>query len=205
MNRRKFFDVNADRWDGMMPRGLVSRVEKKIAPLFGVKKSERVLDVGSGTGILLPFLRKAAGPGGKIVALDYSSRMLEKAREKFGDGFTYVCANAERMPFRNGSFNRVICFSAFPHFPRKLKVMRELKRVLKAGGKLIVAHADTRETLNKRHTQIGGAVRRDLIPEDSRMIKLLARAGFEDAFVREGKNFYIAGGVKPFRRGSAKI
>lgn len=50
MNRKQFFDMHAHKWDSFVTKGLVKRIEKDIVPLFKIKKSDAILDVGSGTG-----------------------------------------------------------------------------------------------------------------------------------------------------------
>ena len=125
------------------------------------------------TGILLPFLHKAVGKKGRIVALDYSAPMLEKAKNKYGNDFEYVCADAAKTPFEDASFDIVICFSVFPHFPNKFKVLKEQFRILKPTGRLIIAHADNRKTINSFHSKVGGPVARDHMPNNEDMKSLL--------------------------------
>lgn len=142
--------------------------------------------------MLLPFLRKAVGKRARLVALDYSALMLEKAKKKYGNDFEYVCADAEETPFENASFDVVICFSVFPHFPRKAKALQELFRILKPGGSLIIAHADARETINSFHSKVGGPVAHDHMPDNPKMKALLHKAGFARNIIEERKDCYIA-------------
>jgi manganese/iron transport system permease protein len=191
MNRRQFFDMHAARWDAMVPQDMSARIERDLVPRFGLARAGRVLDVGSGTGILLPLLRTAVGDEGKVVALDYSAPMLKKAEEKYGNRFTYVCADAGNIPFPNGYFDAVLCFSVFPHFPRKGPVLKEFRRVLRDGGRLIIAHADSRETINAFHRKAGGPVRRDLLPDTGKMRSLLKSAGFQKVVINDEKDAYL--------------
>ena len=85
-------------------------------------------------------------------------------------------------------------FSVFPHFPDKSKVLKELYRILKTGGRLIVAHADVKETINAYHHGVGGPVAHDFMPENGEMTKLLEKAGFKNNKIKEGKDCYIAYG-----------
>ncbi|MCB4791453.1 MAG: class I SAM-dependent methyltransferase [Elusimicrobia bacterium] len=97
MDKRKaFFDMHAEKWDTFIKGDLVKRIKNDIIPLFKIKKGDVILDVGCGTGILLPFLKTKAGKPGEITALDYSRKMIDKTKEKYGDNFKYVCASAER-------------------------------------------------------------------------------------------------------------
>ncbi len=196
MNRRQFFEMHAEKWDASITKDLLMKIEKKVIPLFVIKKADRILDIGSGTGILLPFLKKAAGKKGEIVALDYSSRMLEKAKEKYGNKYQYVHANAENIPFPDAYFDKVICLAVFPHFPHKLKVLREIRRVMKKGGQLIIAHTDHRKTINVFHRKVGGPVGHDHMPDNRNMLMLMKRAGFNGRKIEEGRDWYLAFGKR---------
>lgn len=191
-NRRHFFDRHADAWDTYAPDGFIERVEKEIVPLFGIQPSEQVLDVGCGTGIILPFLKKAVGKNGSVVALDFSGRMLRKAAEKYGDSFTYVRANAHEMPFPRASFDTVVCFSVFPHFIDKAKALLECARVLKPGGKIVIAHADSLATINNHHRKVGTIVAHDRIPGREEMMRCMVAAGFMRILIDEGARHYLA-------------
>ncbi|MBN1823049.1 MAG: metal ABC transporter permease [Endomicrobiales bacterium] len=191
MNRKQFFDMHAHKWDSYVTKEVVKRIEKDVIPALKVKKGESILDVGCGTGILLTYLRKAAGSESRITALDYSKPMIDKAREKHGAGFKYICADAGRTGLKGESFDLAVCFSVFPHFPDKLRVMREMFRVLRSGGRLIVAHADTKETINAHHHGVGGPVAHDIMPGNDEMIALLQKAGFKNSKIQEDQNCYL--------------
>jgi len=196
MNRKQFFDTHAEKWDSYVPKNLVKKIENKVLPFFKIKKSDKILDVGSGTGILLPILKKKAGKYGEITALDYSGKMLEQARKKFGNSFRYIRANAKKTPFRNNYFDKVICFSVFPHFVNKKRLLKEVYRILKKNGRLVIAHADTREAINLRHSQIKGPVHMDFMFDNDKMKGLLKQSGFNEIVIKEGRNYYAAVAIK---------
>ncbi|WP_256218700.1 class I SAM-dependent methyltransferase [Neomoorella thermoacetica] len=58
------------------------------------------------------------------------------------------------MPYPDATFDEVICNSAFPHFPHKLKALKEMARVLKTGGRVIICHTAARETINNLHKSL---------------------------------------------------
>jgi len=196
MNRKQFFDMHAHKWDSFVTDDLLKRIGRDIIPALNIRERESILDVGSGTGILLPYLRKVAGKESRIVALDYSQAMIEKAKEKYGINYEYVCADAGKTGLEEQSFDVVVCFSVFPHFSDKRKVLKELYRILKPGGRLIVAHADVKETINAFHHGVGGPVAHDFMPENDEMTKLLEKAGFKNNQINEGKDYYIAYGYR---------
>ena len=81
----------------MLELGIKDRKENPeilsfLVTLMGLSAGDTVLDAGSGTGILLPYLHRAVTGTGRIEELDYSHRMLEQARQKFASvpGVTYT-------------------------------------------------------------------------------------------------------------------
>jgi ubiquinone/menaquinone biosynthesis C-methylase UbiE len=195
MDRKEFFNRHSKEWDGHQTA--TPEQVKKIVPMFKVAPGSSVLDAGSGTGILLPYLREAAGKGAKITALDISDDMLKKAREKFGAQFEYALESIEEMSFKDFSFDRVICFSCFPHVVDKQKAFREAFRVLRKGGMMFVAHACSREHINTFHHGIEGPVKGDRLPENSAMERMFKNAGFTDVEILNTDTHYIASGIKP--------
>ncbi|KPK81380.1 MAG: hypothetical protein AMS25_06245 [Gemmatimonas sp. SM23_52] len=86
-----------------------------LADRTALRPGDRVLDLCTGTGATLPALARRAGESGLVVGLDFSRGMLEQARRKVAGtpGVVLVLADAELLPFRDGSFNAVSCSYAF--------------------------------------------------------------------------------------------
>ena len=195
MNHREYFDKQAKYWDSKMKVDL--RTLQRVVGAAGIKEKDMVLDVGTGTGILLPSLSKATGKEGKVFALDISGEMLVKARsKKISENIRYIQADVEQFPFFNEIFSHVICFAAFPHFLNKRKALAEISRVLRKGGKLVIAHAAGRETINARHRELGGILAEDQIPEEEKMKKLFRDANFFKLKIVDEADFYMAEGLK---------
>ncbi len=190
---RAFFDGLADTWNAVVDpvkvRDMVSGV--------GIERGCTVLDVGSGTGVLIPFLLNAVGPEGKIYALDISPAMLERSKAKGFPNVEYVCAPVEKMPFSDGCFDAVLCFNSFPHFIEQATAVREMARVLVDGGRLVIAHLLSREALNECHSHLGGAIAHDLLPDDATMMSLVESAGLAGATIADGSSGYMLTAVKP--------
>jgi len=191
----EFFDKHAFSWDDGRSTKEIDRLKKIIKKLC-IQKTEQILDMGCGTGILLPILLKETGETGRITGLDISSKMLKKAEKKFGTLFRYIHASAEDIPFNDFSFSRVICYSSFPHFTDKENAMRELSRVLLCGGKLHIIHTSSRNEINSLHNNIGEPVKNDKIPSIEIMSKYFKKAGFTDIDIRDKKKYYLASGTK---------
>ena len=105
--------------------------------LLRLPTSGRLLDAGGGTARVSAPLRPLVGD---LVVSDLSKRMLAKARRK--GGLLPVRAHAERLPFPDGSFDRVLVVDALHHFCDQREAIADLVRVLKPGGRLVIEELD---------------------------------------------------------------
>jgi 2-polyprenyl-3-methyl-5-hydroxy-6-metoxy-1,4-benzoquinol methylase len=98
----------------------------------------RILDLGAGGGWASDWLQRL---GFSVVATDLSSDLLEIACHRLTEsGKAHVaCADAETLPFRTSSFDRVLCMNTMHHLPHSGKVLREIARVLNADGRAVFA------------------------------------------------------------------
>jgi arsenite methyltransferase len=104
---------------------------------------ERVLDLGSGAGTDSLIAAQMVGPGGHVTGIDMTPQMLAKARaaatELGADNVEFVEAEAEQLPFPDGSFDVVISNGVIDLIPDKDAVFSELFRVLAPGGRMQIA------------------------------------------------------------------
>ena len=192
MNHREYFNQLAGKWDKMTPEETRARLPQMIDYL-AIKPGDTILDVGGGTGILLPLLYKAAGGGGKIVSLDIAEEMLKQARNNGHQGnIDFIHADVAAIPLSGEAFDLVICYSCFPHFPDKLKALAEMARVLRNRGRLAICHTANRQTINELHKSIGNAVGNDTIPDEATMREMLAASGLKTIEVRDEYHRYLA-------------
>lgn len=195
--RARFFDERAVDWEAMC---YPAPVRERLWPMvegFGLPVGGHVLDMGTGPGTLIPFLRRAIGPEGHITAFDASPGMVEVARGKcLDDRTTVVCTSALDMPFQSESFDAVVCFAAFPHFTDKPLALREMARVAKGGTWIIIAHLLGRAQLAAHHGT-HPAVEHDHLPQNATMRELFTQAGLPVPEVTDLENYYEARARKP--------
>lgn len=195
MDRKNFFNKEAQKWEKEHQHEKEQSKLRKLFPYFPVGKGDRVLDAGCGTGRLIPYLKKSAGPTGQIVEMDFAKKMLDIAHEKYSDSKIYfVQSDAQHIPFTENSFDVVICFALLAHIPNKQKALKEFKRILKPDGPLVIAHNMSREELNTFHKKVKGPVTQDLLPEQKEMEELFIKAGFQNFFIKDKPSLYIARG-----------
>ncbi len=111
-----------------------------VEPDAFVDEGDRVLDVGCGEG---RHAHAAAFAGGAVVGIDLDRDRVEAARgdreASSGDGPDFLCGDALRLPFPDGSFDAVICAEVLEHLPDFRGAIAELSRVLVRGGSLAVS------------------------------------------------------------------
>ena len=111
--------------------------------LVPIQKGWKVLDLGSGAGIDVFMAAKRVGESGHVTGLDMTDEMLEKARANAATGgfknVSFVKGEIETMPFEDNSFDLVISNCVINLVPDKAQAYREIRRVLKPGGKFAIA------------------------------------------------------------------
>ena len=141
-----------EAWAGTYDRSLLNRfmfqpsyrmfLEELYAWRKDLNQPFDLLDVGCGTGTFDGML--AASPlKARVMGLDYTPAMCKVASEKAqavggADRLRFAAADSEHLPFAAGSFDAVTCSNSFHHYPHQDKVVREMRRVLRPGGRLML-------------------------------------------------------------------
>jgi demethylmenaquinone methyltransferase / 2-methoxy-6-polyprenyl-1,4-benzoquinol methylase len=140
----RVFDSVASRYDIMndvMSAGLHRVWKAMTISQANVRPGQRVLDVASGTGDLALAFAKKVGRQGKVVMSDINESMLQRGRNRLIDeGYPVqaVVCNAEQLPFPDAEFDLVTVAFGLRNMTDKPAALRQMHRVLKPGGKLMV-------------------------------------------------------------------
>jgi ubiquinone/menaquinone biosynthesis C-methylase UbiE len=106
---------------------------------FDLRGARRILDVGSGAGQIAKHLLKHADPSAEIVCSDLSHEMLRRARNRLKSSRPrFVVADLTRLPFADGSFDRVTCGYVLEHLPDARLGLAELSRVMQPGARMLL-------------------------------------------------------------------
>ncbi|HYV15240.1 MAG TPA: bifunctional demethylmenaquinone methyltransferase/2-methoxy-6-polyprenyl-1,4-benzoquinol methylase UbiE [Conexibacter sp.] len=145
---RAMFDGIAriyDRLNSVMTAGLHHRWRERAADLAQLAPGARALDVACGTGDFALELARRVGPGGEVVACDFSERMLELARAKAADVPTIRVewANALELPYADDTFAAATVGFGVRNFSDLERGLSELARVVRPGGRVVVLEMTT--------------------------------------------------------------
>src|SRR5215813_727034 len=137
----KAVDASAyDRWTGRWSRLFVPAVLAAAA----VEPRYRVLDVSTGTGEAARMALSLVGTEGVVVGADISPAMLTSARaELFGSSFLPVAADGQALPFRDSSFDAVVCQLGLQFVPDPARGVGEFRRILRKDGRVAICVIST--------------------------------------------------------------
>ncbi len=106
---------------------------------FDVRGCKSILDAGCGNGRYSLYLLRHADPDARLTAFDLSVNMLARARRRLaGDRVTFAAADLTRLPYPDAAFDAVVCGWVLEHLPDPRPGLRELARVMRSGGKLLL-------------------------------------------------------------------
>ena len=138
---REYFESVAHKWDEMRRLFFGEGVRKAAIAAAGISRSSIVADVGIGTGFIA---EGALAEGARVIGVDSSDGMLAEAQKRFAEEtFEARLGDVESLPLSTGEVDVVFANMVLHHAPHPPRAIREMARVLKAGGRLIITDADT--------------------------------------------------------------
>jgi len=165
--------------------------------MASLKEGENVLDLGSGAGFDCFLASKKVGKGGKVIGVDMTPDMIDRARDNARKGnYTNVefrLGEIENLPAANNSVDVVISNCVINLAPDKSKVFKEAFRVLKPGGRMMISDivllkelpGSIRDSIDAYIGCVAGAMMKD------EYLKTIQNAGFKDTQVLDETKFSI--------------
>ncbi|MDE6479081.1 MAG: class I SAM-dependent methyltransferase [Muribaculaceae bacterium] len=190
-----FFDALAPSWDENEIRSTPERVKHILSELT-ISKGMEVLDLGTGTGVLLPYLSEIVGPEGHVTAIDLSEGMLSIARKKYGHlenvEFLRLDFEEEQIP---GKYDVALLYSVYPHLHAPADTIEWLfKMNMKPDGRIVIAFPSDEEFINNIHHE--RKAEHDHLPPAHVLAEMIRNWGFRaevlaatpDEYIVETKN-----------------
>ena len=199
MGTKEFFNSMADKWDEKN-RYETDKIELMLNLLY-IKNGDKTLDVGTGTGVLLPLLLQKTG-GESITAIDIAEKMIEKAKRKFPNtGIRFVTADVMEYLFANDFFDHIICYSVFPHLREKSAAIARFGAALKPGGLLSVLHSASKEKINGVHIHARSReINSDYLLPAGEYLPLLYKNSLREEIIIDNEEMFMLCGRKQWQR-----
>jgi len=169
--------------------------------LASIRKGEAVLDIGSGGGLDVFLASRKVGSKGKVIGLDMTEQMVEKARKNAKKGnynnVEFKLGEAEDIAVKDNSIDLVMSNCVINLVPNKEKAYREIYRILKPGGRFVISDLVTEKELDesirnnseKLVACVGAAL------TERGYISVIKKAGFKNVNILK-KNSMVVSGVK---------
>ena len=140
---REYFDSVAHKWEEMRRTFFGEGVRKAAIAAADIEPSSIVADVGVGTGFLA---EGALAVSARVIGIDSSESMLGEARRRFaGQDFEARKGEIDSLPLRTGEVDVVLANMVLHHAPEPPRAIREMSRILKPGGRLVITDADSHQ------------------------------------------------------------
>ena len=181
--QRYGWDLAAAHYETLWHKQLAG-AQRALLARAALRPGERVLDVACGTGLVTLAAARSVGPRGRVVGVDLSGVMVDSAARRacaHGLGHTsFVRMDAEHLDLPDAGFDVVLCALGLMYVPDPAQALREMRRVLSPGGRLVAAVWGERQACG--WAGLFGVVDTEV---SSQVCPLFFRLGAKDALARQ--------------------
>jgi ubiquinone/menaquinone biosynthesis C-methylase UbiE len=141
MGSKQYFDDVAQQWDTMRKGFFSENVRTKALTIANIQAGKLAADLGAGTGFITEGLVQK---GINVIAVDQSPEMLAAMQQKFADawGIEYRQGTAENLPIEDRTVDYAFANMYLHHVESPAEAIKEMARILKSGGKLVITDLD---------------------------------------------------------------
>lgn len=193
--RKEIFNNLADEWDTNF---ILTKEQKEVinhvVDYSDISETDKILDVGCGTGVLTPYLRYKIGEEGEITGLDVSDKMIEKANAKFNDRrIKFISGDIYEHNLSKNYYDKIFVFSAFPHLHDKKTVLEIFNDLLKDKGKLIIFHVESSHLINTYHKENveSPVLKKDYLPNLDEMKEIIDKNKWHSISLQDAETIYL--------------
>lgn len=197
MKPEDFFNEKATVWDEIClhPKHKLEYIFNKI-PL---KIGDYCLDIGSGTGVTLPYIEEKIGEMGHITAIDFACNMIEIAQEKYRNIYNNIDFIVQDFYHHTSDilYDCIIAYSCYPHFTDRLAFIDKINELLKINGVIVIAHSEGKDCINLMH-QVRLKDFISFLPLEpvENTVNLFQRKNFQLLYIEDTSNYYVFIGKK---------
>jgi ubiquinone/menaquinone biosynthesis C-methylase UbiE len=184
-HQRRRFNELVDVFDTSQPAGVMARLQE-IVSAAGLASGEIVLDVGAGTGVLVPFI--AACHPSEIWACDLAEKMLERVKQKHPSVRTYR-ADIALLALPSDSVDVIFMNAMYGNIADKPAVCRNAARMLRVDGRLIVSHPEGRAFVDQLRD--ASDLFLESLPTREEFETILGPSGLNVAVYRDEPKLYL--------------
>ena len=184
-SQREYFNERVDDFDVPQPAPVIERLAEVVgAAELGT--GEVVLDIGTGVGVLIPLIR-SFNPS-HIVACDIAEKMLQRLQLKHPQVQT-VHSDVADLPLQDASVDVAFLNAMFGNIADKPRACRNLSRILRPGGRMVVSHPEGRAFVEELRRTSPLAI--ESLPQRTQFQSLLQPLGLEVIAYRDEPKLYL--------------
>ena len=184
--QQKRFDQSYQLFEPPLPKGVPERLEKIVAAAT-IREGDTVLDVGTGTGVLIPLIQ-AYRPG-RILACDLSKAMLGQLAENYANVETFQ-SDVRDLTKSDSSIDAILINACYPNIADKAGAFANIARMMKPAGRLVISHPLGKAFVDKLRP--GASYPLDDFPSKPEALRLFRPYGLEvDLLVDEPKLYIL--------------
>lgn len=195
-DQKEFFNELAEEWDKIS----VHEKEKVeyITSLLDLKGNEKILDVGTGTGVMISFYEEYL-TNGSVKGVDFSENMICQCKKKYPlsehPNVSFEVADIYDITSRE-EYDIIMCYSCFPHFTDHQRAIDIFASALKKDGIFAIAHSSSRDHINHVHSHSSSNIQNDVLPSLEELSSMMKKAGLSVTFERSDNEYHIIIGLK---------